>query len=175
MSPLPEYVPLIGLVILAACIDIRQRRIPNWLNGGLLLSGLVRAGAIGGWAGIGHSLAGVAGGAGAPLILFAIGALGGGDVKLMAGIGAWVGPMPAFTIYVVQCVVALGLILVQSLLARRTMALFRNTAVLASGMAQRGLGGFSRPFTTIDRPLPFAVPTAAATVIVLLSRGWLIG
>ena len=26
--------------------------------------------------------------------LFAIGAMCGGDVKIMAGVGAWVGPMP---------------------------------------------------------------------------------
>jgi Flp pilus assembly protein protease CpaA len=175
MSPPPEYLPLIGLVILAAWIDIRQRRIPNWLTGGLIVSGLVRATVIGGKGALIHSVAGVFGGAGVPLVLFALGALGGGDVKLMAGIGAWVGPMPAFTIYVVQCLAALVLILIQSVLARRTMALLRNTVVLASGMAQRGVGGVARPFTTIDRPLPFAVPTAVALVIVLLDRGWLLG
>jgi Flp pilus assembly protein protease CpaA len=169
--PLLQFAPLIGFLLLAAFIDARQRRIPNWLTGGMILGGLLRGAIIGGWAGTGHAAAGVFGGAAAPLVLFMLGALGGGDVKLLAGIGAWLGPWPAFLVYVVQCLLALALILVQAAATGRTTALFRNSAVLACQFGQTGCD--NRAFTSIDRPLPFAVPVAAATLVVLLAGDWM--
>ena len=176
--PLLEFVPLMGLLLLAASIDMRWRRIPNWLTGGLILGGMVRGAAIGGAAGLGHAAAGVLGGAAAPLVLFILGALGGGDVKLLAGVGAWLGPLPAFSVFVVQAVIGLVIILVQAASAGRTLALFRNTAVLAFGMTHKGIADCStgpdgRPFTSIDRPLPFAVPVAAATLLVIVFGQWI--
>jgi len=31
-------------------------------------------------------------------VLFVLGAMGGGDVKLMAGLGTWMGPVPALLV-----------------------------------------------------------------------------
>lgn len=172
-GPLLDYVPLLGLLLIAAWTDVRRRKIANWLTGGMILSGIIRSAALGGFAGAVHSVAGVFCGGAVPFVLFVIGAVGGGDVKLLAGVGAWLGPVPAFWVYVVQCLLSLVLILVQALVARRTMALFRNTAVLACGIAQGCAGGpDGRALTSIDRPLPFAVPVAAATLLLLLGKGW---
>jgi len=76
----------------AAVIDIFTRRIPNWLSVPFLLSGLVIQAVTGGWHGMGSSL----GGFGLALLLFGppcfIRLMGMGDLKLAAGVGAWIGP-----------------------------------------------------------------------------------
>jgi prepilin peptidase CpaA len=80
------------VVTVAALVDLRRRRIPNWLTagafGGGLVLNVVEAGASGG-------LTAVAGGAlGLAILLpfFLAGGIGAGDVKLLAGLGALVGP-----------------------------------------------------------------------------------
>jgi len=172
-----RFFPLLAALALAAAIDAKQRRIPNWLTFSLLLAGILRAGLTGGAAGLAVSGEGIAVGAAVPLALFAIGALGGGDVKLMGAIGAWLGPGPAFAVYLTQAVIGLGIVLIQALMQGRTRALFRNTVVIAAGFAcvpELGLGQAvqnGKQCRSIDRPLPYAVPVFVATVIVLaLSR-----
>jgi len=84
----------------AAVIDHRTGRIPNWVTLGGLGIGLVghagRAlltdGANACVAAVGVSLLGAVVGAFAPLILYRLRALGGGDVKLFAALGALLGP-----------------------------------------------------------------------------------
>jgi len=167
-----NYVPLLGLLLLAAVIDARRRRIPNWLTFGLILSGLARAAIFMGPAAAGQAFVGLLAGAAVPLVLFSLRALGGGDVKLLAGIGAWLGAPAALAVFAATCVIGLFLILGQSLVQGRTIALFRNTAVLVTGISHRGLAaGADESFSSIDRPLPYAVPVLLATIAVLLARG----
>jgi prepilin peptidase CpaA len=82
---------LVLLLLAASWTDVRARRIPNWLTVGGMIAGLaVRAsmgpapmlsGALG--IGLGLLLA-------APF--FMVGALGGGDAKLLMAVGAFMGP-----------------------------------------------------------------------------------
>jgi prepilin peptidase CpaA len=66
-------------------------RIYNWLTGPALVIGLALAAWSGGWAGLADSALG----AGAGLLLYGwmfwLGAMGGGDVKLLMALGAWGG------------------------------------------------------------------------------------
>jgi prepilin peptidase CpaA len=83
----------------ATVIDLRSRRIPNELTAAM--SGLGIALAASGTSGvaIGASLAGLCLGLLLMMPGYALGATGAGDVKLMAGVGAIVGPalvLPAF-------------------------------------------------------------------------------
>ncbi len=85
-------------MIVAAVIDGWKLKVPNWLTFPLILSGWA-LGAIHdlGWlegtgtGGIGASLAGTALGFALLFPLYAIGGMGGGDVKMQMGFGAWVG------------------------------------------------------------------------------------
>src|SRR6185503_3388038 len=82
---------------LTACVtDLRSRRIPNVLTFGAAGAGLIYAGVTGGWSGVGAASLGWFIGAMAFIVPFALGGLGGGDVKLLAAIGAWLGPAGAF-------------------------------------------------------------------------------
>jgi Flp pilus assembly protein protease CpaA len=84
------YVVALVVACLAALTDLAFRTIPNGLTYGAIAAGLV-LGAVGGWAGLSTSALGMIG-LGVPFaILFQLGALGGGDVKLVAAFGALLG------------------------------------------------------------------------------------
>jgi prepilin peptidase CpaA len=86
---------LIAALLYATWTDIRARIIPNPLNAGIALAAPVWWWAIGmtPWPGVAIQLAL----AGIALLLFmgafAIGAMGGGDVKLIAALGLWLMPL----------------------------------------------------------------------------------
>jgi prepilin peptidase CpaA len=83
-------------ISLAACAtDLRSRRIPNVLTFGTAAAALIYAAVTGGWAGLGSAVVGWLIGAVVFIVPFALGGLGGGDVKLLAALGAWLGPVPA--------------------------------------------------------------------------------
>ena len=94
MEPLPrEVVWLVSAVLIeAAIIDGRSLRVPNWLTYHFLAGGLIFAFMRGGSPFLLSSLAGAAVGLLTLLPLYSIGGMGAGDVKLMAGLAAWVGP-----------------------------------------------------------------------------------
>jgi prepilin peptidase CpaA len=77
--------------VIAVIEDLRRRQVPNWLTAAGVLGGLACAVPIG-WHGVAIAAAGALAGF---LVLFPfhwLGAMGGGDVKLMAAYGALLGP-----------------------------------------------------------------------------------
>jgi prepilin peptidase CpaA len=164
---------MLVLLVVAAGIDLRSRRIPNWLNLLLILSGIAQSFLPNGTTTPGGSLLGLFAAALVPFLLFALGAVGGGDVKLMAGIGAWLGPIPAIAVLIVEKLLGLIIVLTQAAAQRRTSALLRNSAVLTAnllyvkdvGIEQVARTG--RGCRSIDGPLPFAVPALLAVLLVL--------
>jgi prepilin peptidase CpaA len=81
---------------LAACVfDLRTRRIPNLLTLGGAATALVYWASLEGFSGLAMSAAGWAAGLAVFLPLFLLGGLGAGDVKLVACLGAWLGPSQA--------------------------------------------------------------------------------
>jgi prepilin peptidase CpaA len=169
--------PLLALLIWAALVDLRSRRIPNWLTFTLALSGLaINATGFGPTSGI-DAFWGFCLGFGLPLVLFILGALGGGDVKLLAGVGAWMGPATVLSVFAIAAVVGAVIVLVQALAQRRGKILLRNSAVLALNLAHVGDVGMDHVRETglasrsVDRPLPYAVPVLIAMAI-LIGRSW---
>jgi len=90
MMPSPSLLVLIVGLALAAVIDVRTRRIPNWLTAGMAAGGFGIA--VGGGAVTPmHAALGMLIGLLLMLPGHVIGATGAGDVKLMAAVGAVVG------------------------------------------------------------------------------------
>jgi len=77
---------------LAAVVDLRHRRIPNWLTASVLIAGIALNIWRGGMAGGALALAGALLGLAILLPFYAIRAMGAGDVKLLAALGAVLGP-----------------------------------------------------------------------------------
>ena len=120
-SSLLEHWPvwmLSVVLVVAAVIDGLQLRVPNWITFPLVLAGWIYSTVAFGLPGLGWSLLGTAVGLGLLLPLYAVGGMGAGDVKLLAGVGAWVWAGPTFWAFCVSAVVG-GAIAVLMVLWRR--------------------------------------------------------
>jgi prepilin peptidase CpaA len=84
--------PTCVVLAVATVTDLRTRRIPNWLVVPFLIAGLVVPAWLHGWSGLWQSLEGFGLGALIYGFLHWMGGMGMGDVKLVAAIGAWIGP-----------------------------------------------------------------------------------
>jgi len=84
--------PTLIVLAVATFTDLRSRRIPNWLVLPFLVAGIVASGWLHGWPGIGQSFAGLGLGLLVYGVLFFMGGMGAGDVKLCAALGAWIWP-----------------------------------------------------------------------------------
>lgn len=169
-------VPLLVLLLIAAATDLRTRKIPNWLTLLLILSGLAHATFTGHGPGLGMSVVGLFASALIPFVLFAIGAMGAGDVKLMAGVGAWLGPFAGPAVYLLATLLGMLIVLAQAAAQRRLPLLFRNSAMVAMSLVHvREVGlehasSTGRSARSIGRPLPYAVPVFLAAALILLAR-----
>lgn len=89
-----QVIGLLGLLALAVGFDWRQRRIPNRLLAPAAVLALAPAWQAGGWLGA-HGVASALGAGAAVSAVFAplylLRQLGGGDLKLLATVGLWVG------------------------------------------------------------------------------------
>ncbi len=113
-------VRLVSLVlILAAWIDGRDLKVPNWITFPMVLAGLAYSTAVGGLPGLTAGLLGMCVGLLTLLPLYSVGGMGAGDVKLMAGIGAWMGWQITLAAFAVSAVIG-AIMAVCMVLYRRT-------------------------------------------------------
>ncbi len=116
----PVWFVTITLVV-AAVIDGLQLKVPNWITFPMIASGWVYSAVLSpyaGWEGLMYSLIGTAVGLALLLPAYAIGGMGAGDVKLMAGVGAWVWGVTTLYAFAASAVIG-GVIAV-------AMVVFRN-------------------------------------------------
>ena len=89
------FLPLFGLAIglvIAAVIDVREGRIPNWLTGSLAVFGIGVNSLEYGWDGFLFSFGGLIMGLVCLIFFYLKGGMGAGDVKLLGAIGTILGP-----------------------------------------------------------------------------------
>jgi len=170
------YVTAVAAFTTAAAIsDLRTRRLPNWLTVPAFAAAVLMHTVVNGWAGLGFSLLGFATGFSILLVLWLIGGGGGGDVKLMGALGAWLGVSQTLVVFLLSTLIA---------------AAFTAVVVLA-GMLSGGFGHVRRRYFaagSAGRPtrrgaaaadesrkrrkqqrrlMPYAVPVALGTWLVL--------
>ncbi len=171
MQLLIQLLPLIVLLVMASVIDARKRIIPNWLNLLILVGGIAQAIAVGMPVSISQSLLGILAGFGILLIPYILGAMGGGDVKMLAGIGAWLGPVATLQVYLVAAVVGLVIVLTQCFFTGRLTQLLKNSTLIVANFANYAQVGRATVVATgqsmksVDKPLPYAVPTLISVVL----------
>jgi len=159
------FVLLVGsYVIAAAVLDVREHRIPNYLTVPAALSGLLFHSLFPHFLFDGYpwgplmSLAGFGLGFGLLLLPWLLGGGGMGDVKLLAALGAWLGPMMVLAAFGVS-VLAAAVIAMITLFASSCTSGVAATKKKYLALGRR-IGGQKRG---ISRILPFAVPVAVST------------
>jgi len=87
--PIWIAIPAIAIAAIATWTDVRSRRIPNLLTGPALLLGLLVHLVVEGLPGLGQAALGALVAGGLMLPGWLLKWKGGGDVKLVAAVGAW--------------------------------------------------------------------------------------
>lgn len=109
---------LSGVLIVAAAIDGWKLKVPNWITLPLVVGGWVYSTVCFGWEGLAWSTGGTVVGLGLLMPAYAIGGMGAGDVKLLAGVGAWIWGTDTLYAFCVSAIVG-GIIAVAMVLCRR--------------------------------------------------------
>ncbi len=173
-----RLVLVVAFVVVAAIFDVRNHRIPNWLVllgavtcmvGQMIQPALLDFGIAG-------ALRGIAVGFALLLPLYILRATGAGDVKLMAMVGAYLGPWgvasAALLSFLAGGVLALAVVLARGALGQ----LFANLRTMLFGTL---LNAMTTGKTTITAPaasvgkLPYGVAIAIGTFAyaVMVQRG----
>ncbi|MCU0711004.1 MAG: A24 family peptidase [Pirellula sp.] len=93
------------VLVVAAVIDGWKLKVPNWITFPMILTGWAYSYASGGWPGLGWSLLATFFGLALLYGIYMIGGMGAGDVKLLAGIGAWVHAEHTWNIFAATAIV----------------------------------------------------------------------
>jgi prepilin peptidase CpaA len=173
--------PTLIVIAVATFTDLRSRRIPNWLVFPYLIAGIVvsplrhdwHGNSHGfGWHGLGQSLAGFGLGLLINGIPFLMGWTGGGDVKLCAAIGAWVGPEQLF--WSIFFTALAGGIMALAWMGYSSFfkGMFTSVGDSIFGGKQRGLElqPAMAHASPVSRKMPYAPAIAIGTVLSFFAR-----
>ena len=164
-----QTMPIVFLalpILLAVAIygEVKDHRIPNWLTLGAMALGLGSAGIEAGFAGLWDSFLGLTVGGGILLPFCLLGVLGGGDMKLLAGVGAIVGFPLVLSVLVSTCVAG-------GLLAVGIMA-WHGIFLTTLANAFRAIVGMPRRTKGLRNPpmVPYGVAIAAGTLYAIFIK-----
>ena len=164
-----------AILILAAWIDGRELKVPNWITLPMILSGLVYSTCVGGLSGLGAGVLGMCVGLLTLLPLHAVGGMGAGDVKLMAGVGAWMGWEITFAAFCVSTVIGAVMAVVMVLSKRRMKHHYENfLLILSEWMVIRNPYELSRIAAKRKHSmmlLPYGIPICIGTIGYFLYQG----
>src|SRR5512146_2531816 len=127
---------VLAFVLTAAIADLRWRKIPRALTVAGLIAGLAFHLWHGGF--LAAALASLIGFI-AGIAFFRLGAIGGGDVKLVTALGAMLGLKAWILAMEVAILVAGAIALIQAVRQRRFRQTIRNTGAIIQGLGSRGL------------------------------------
>ncbi|GMU80566.1 MAG: hypothetical protein AMXMBFR47_04370 [Planctomycetota bacterium] len=171
---------LIPGILYASWIDFAERRVPNWLNAALALAGLGAQFAFGGWNGLGVAMLGLLVGFGVLIVPWMMHGMGAGDVKLMAAIGAWLGPWLTLLSFGAGAIIGGVAAIIMILSTGRAAYAVVNLQTIMTKMKKFdtafGEYGGAKTFGTTSQLLPYGVPLTAGTICVLMTYyfgGWL--
>ena len=168
---LEQELAIVVAVVAAAC-DLKTRKIPNLLTFGSVAVALGLHAYSGGWPGLGLSVVGWVVGLALFFPFFALGGLGAGDVKLLAAVGAFLGPWATVWVALFTSIAGGAMAVVVALYSGYLRRAFVNRWCLV--MYGRLEGARPAPEMTLATNqgprLAYAVPVLAGLVLTLWLR-----
>ena len=163
-----------AFALTAGITDLRWRRIPNWLTYTAIPLAICLHAVADGWRGAKLSLLGAALGLGILLPFVLIRSLGGGDWKLVGGLGAFFGPHRLIEVLIYTLLINGVVALIMIIWKKRLGQTFRNLGRMFSAFFRLHLPGQD---LTIDNPEAAKVPFGVAAAIAVLlytafQRSW---
>lgn len=169
---------LVPGVLLASWIDYSQHRVPNWLNLALILTGFAVQGFYLGSAGLLLGFLGMMTGFGLLIVPWTMHGMGAGDVKLMAAIGVWFGPMLTLYSFALGGLIGGAVAVVMIVSTGRLRMAYTNLGLIVAKCSNRSTVfsemGSAKSFGDSSQLLPYGVPLTAGTLIILAAKmfGW---
>ncbi len=167
-SLLPQKVQLalLLLLLIAAIYDIKYRRIPNWLTLSGVVLALVVNSVIGPpLAGLVFALEGFALAFGMYMLLYVLRAMGAGDVKLMAAVGAMVGWQRWLGIFFVTAIIG-GIMAVLLVTARKRLkSTFWNMSFILTELKSGRPAYLKKEELDVRNPKAMGLPHGAVIAI----------
>ena len=171
MLQLGPWIPAVVVAAVAAVLDWRFRRIPNWLTVSGFAAGVVVNTVLFRWHGLREALLGAAVGLGLLFPFVLIRSLGAGDFKLAGALGACLGPHQLlavlFATVLLAGVMALGIVIYSGRLAQT----LRNIGQILAALFTLRMPAFE---VSLDNPkstkIPYAVAMGAAVLVCGLGR-----
>ena len=167
--PPVSAVAVAALVLSASVCDVRSRRVPNALTLGTSVVAVAMHGVLNGWSGVFLAASGWVVGLIMFLPLFALGGMGAGDVKLLAAIGAWLGPAGALWTGLYGAIAGGIMALVVALARGYFMTALRNVRAMLRLWIVAGVQpveGLTLANEASVR-LPYALPVAVGALVAL--------
>jgi prepilin peptidase CpaA len=162
------------LALVGAIIDVQHQRIPNWLTYPGIVLGLGLRTAFLGWRGLMSGLTGFLLAGGIMFLFYMVRAMGAGDVKLMAGIGALVGPSQAVGVLLATAIFGGLLAIGYALYRRRMMSTLKNVGSVLRFHAWAGAQ--AHPELNLDNPsalrMPYGLAIALGTLYTSVIVWW---
>lgn len=172
--PLIPFAIVLAASLGAAVTDVWKYQIYNILTWPLLMLGLIYHSLAVEGMGLVPSLLGVSVGFVPMALLYLSGGLGAGDVKLMAGLGAWLGPVVTlqvlFASWLAAGLYAVGVLLLNSVAHGSGRVRYRLPALAPHG-SDGQISRLSALPNRRRRLIPFGVMILAGVVVALISTG----
>ncbi len=169
---------LSAVLVLAAVIDGWKLKVPNWVTFPLVIGGWAYSTVFFGWEGLGWSLLGTVVGLALLLPAYAIGGMGAGDVKLLAGVGAWVGGEKTLYAFCASAVVggaiAVGMILWQRDWRHHLKQLWNITNEIVEIRDPNALTAIAAERKSAMLLLPYGIPIAIGSIAYFYWAGMLL-
>jgi prepilin peptidase CpaA len=171
---LPILAGALLLAVIAGFMDLRSRRIPNWLTVSGFVVGVVLNVFFGGWSGLKASLLGFTLALALLLPFWLLRSLGAGDLKFAAALGAYFGPGRMLDVLLGSVFVAGAMALVLVIYKRRLLETIRNIGHILISLVTFRLPGFH---VTLDNPDALTIPKGLALALSAVLYGilWKLG
>jgi len=162
------------VAVIAAVIDVRQHRIPNWLTYSGIAMGIMLRWAFFGWPGLGSAVAGCVLAGGVVFLFYLVRAMGAGDVKLLAALGSLVGSGHVLVVLVATAICGGVLAILYAAYRGRMGATVRNVGSVLKFHTWGGL--HAHPELNLDNPsalrMPYGLAIASGTLYAFLANWW---